>query len=196
MRPRSQPPARIFHRRRVARATRPCRRATGPAEWRETCLCPGALGPTPRHTHSVRRVAGRHRLVACATHARADANERSGLAAHPRSGKLRPLPCHADFPRGRGKRHPRAGALPSRMANPLRPVTVALRLACPRPFSLRLLAFFAAILPLTSPRPPSAAPPPARACRSPANPVDSKSPARSPPRPPALPPSFRSRGPS
>ena len=53
---------------RVARATRLCRRATGPAEGRETCGCSGALGQSPRRAHSVRRVAGRRGLVARATH--------------------------------------------------------------------------------------------------------------------------------
>ena len=52
----SQGLAGIFHGRRVARATRRCCRATGPAERKETCFYTGALGPTPRRTHSVRRV--------------------------------------------------------------------------------------------------------------------------------------------
>lgn len=55
------------HSRWVARATSPCRRATGRAEWRRIHFDLAALLSSVRLSRSGRQVADRHRLVACAT---------------------------------------------------------------------------------------------------------------------------------
>ena len=55
------------HPRWVARATSPCRRATGPAECRRIRFDFAALLSSVRPSRSGRQVADRHRLVACAT---------------------------------------------------------------------------------------------------------------------------------
>jgi len=56
----------------VARATSPCRQATGPAEWRRLRSRPATPLSSVRHSHSGRQVADRHRLVACATSLKGD----------------------------------------------------------------------------------------------------------------------------